>query len=89
MNIDSVCPGGDELVAAVRPLLGGHRVADVVLPHPVDLEVPHGDALVAQVELLDDRGGSAALRGMIAICRRWRPSCSNPKRSTSTTDSGM
>ena len=35
------------------PLLDGHRVTDVVLPHAVDLEVALGDALVAEPQLLD------------------------------------
>ena len=42
------------VLAALVPLLGGDGVADVVLPHAVDLEVAHGDALVADAELLDD-----------------------------------
>src|SRR5690606_2839277 len=50
----SLEPGPDQLVAPLLPLLDGHGVADVVLPHAVDLEVALGDALVAQAQLLDD-----------------------------------
>src|SRR6516165_12348192 len=61
MNIASVCPGRHELVAALLPLLRRHRVPDVVLPDAVDLEVPHGNTLVAQIELLHD-----AATGLVA-----------------------
>ena len=47
-------PRGEELVAAGVPLLHGDAVADVVLPRAVDLEVPLGNALVTDLELLDD-----------------------------------
>ena len=40
-------PAGPELGAADLPLLGGHGVADVVLPLAVDLEEPQRHALVA------------------------------------------
>src|SRR5690606_23837500 len=49
----SVEPGREELVLAVLPLLGGDGVADVVLPHAVDLEVALRRALLAQAEFLD------------------------------------
>ena len=47
-------PAAFELLTTLDPLLDGHRVADVVLPHAVDLEVAHGHALLAEAELLDD-----------------------------------
>src|SRR5690606_34607044 len=41
------------LPISLLPLLDGHRVTDVVLPHAVELEVALGDALVAEPQLLD------------------------------------
>src|SRR3954467_15760789 len=53
----SVGPGRQprklELLATIGPLLRGDRVADVVLPRAVDLEVAQGDALLADRQLLD------------------------------------
>ena len=45
-------PAPQVLVAPLRPVLGGDGVADVVLPHPVDLQVAQRGALVAQTDLL-------------------------------------
>ena len=42
-----------QVAPASCPFLDGDRVADVVLPPSVDLQVALGDALVAQAELLD------------------------------------
>src|SRR5205807_6481116 len=41
-----------ELLAPLAPLLGGEGVPDVVLPHPIDLEVALGQPLLTQAELL-------------------------------------
>src|SRR4051795_12224203 len=45
-------PVAEVAVGALGPLLAGDGVADVVLPLAVDLQVAHGNAFVAQVELL-------------------------------------
>ena len=81
-------PGAQVAVAPLGPLLGGDGVAHVVLPDPVDLEVAHGGALVAQAELLG-HPVAGPLRGMIDACRRWRARSSKAKRHSTTNASGM
>ena len=52
----------EDLVLAHGPLLGGDRVADVVLPHATDLEEPLRRPLVAHAELLGDTPAARVAR---------------------------
>src|SRR5690606_33676549 len=48
----SADPAFEEFGPAFGPLLGGDRIADVVLPRAVDLEIAQGGGLITQAELV-------------------------------------